>query len=952
MQAQDQFQVLTRSYNNQRTGANLSEKTLSPANVNAKQFGKLFMLPVDDQIYAGLLYATGVPIHGRKHNVVYAATVNNSVYAFDADTLGPPLWYRNFNEAGRPSRNTELGRACGNYNDFIGNIGIVGTPVIGPNHTMYFVTRTVEAGNTAQRLRAIDIATGADRPNSPQLIHATMAATGEDSVRSRLAFNAATANQRAALSYSDGTVYIAWASFCDTRPYHGWMMAYDATTLSQVGIFNATPNHNMGGIWMSGAGPAFDSSGNVYVSTGNGSYNGTSEFGESLVKLGKRHLQPLDFFAAANFNTLNEFDLDFGTQGPTMLPGTNRLIVGGKEGKVYLLDTANLGGVTAGDMQLSQVVQADDFSIRPTQSHHLHNAIPVWKGPRGLNMYVWGENDFLRAFRFDASTQTFLLPAVASADILPPMGMPSGMMTVSANGSEAGSGVVWATLPRAGDANQMTVPGNLYAFDAENLALLWSSTHPGDDTLNFAKGSPPIVANGKVYVASISNFVSVYGLKRPSPASQNLALNRTATGSAPCDPSQTPDKAFNGSAESGPTDKWCSSDPHPYLQVDMGANTNVGRFVVEHAGAGGDDFLLNTRDFNIQLSTDGKNWETAVTVWNNIQSITTHDIKPTSARYVRLNVVTPDQIAMNAANIYELQVFSALEPPPDATVLAARHLPTMPKKAALPPRSKVAVPSDVAAPGADAQTTTSGIAMKVLSPGSGTEQPAANDCVKVSFTAWERDGSVFSSSASTANTELICLNTAIVGIAEALKTMVVGEKRRIWVPADLTFTEGDHRHNNNQHRPEDEEIPPHKDLTFDVELLSILKAPATPADLLAPPDDAVKTASGLAFKVLKTGTGTTHPTVNSTVTVHFSGWTTKGKMFESTVMAGHSAEVLLSLAMAGWREGLPNLVVGDKARFWIPAALAYGVRPANRFNPGGDLVYDIELLAVHDPTVP
>src|SRR4029077_2670864 len=147
---------------------------------------------------------------------------------------------RNFNGTGRPSRNSEVGRACGTYNDFIGNIGIVGTPVIGPNQTMYFVTRTVEAGNTVQRLRAIDIASGRDRLNSPQIVHATVTAIGEDSVRSSLAFNAVTANQRAALAYSDGTVYIAWASFCDTRPYHGWMMAYDASTLTQVGVFNAT----------------------------------------------------------------------------------------------------------------------------------------------------------------------------------------------------------------------------------------------------------------------------------------------------------------------------------------------------------------------------------------------------------------------------------------------------------------------------------------------------------------------------------------------------------------------------------------------------------------------------------------------------------------------------------------------------------------------------------------
>src|SRR2546423_1952728 len=145
---QSHFQVLTRNYDNQRTGANVSEKVLKPANVNSSKFGKLFMLPVDDQIYAGLLFAADVPVAGRKHNVLYVATVNNSVYAFDADKAGNSLWHRNFNGAGRPTDHSEVGQACHTYNDFIGNIGIVGTPVIGPDHTMYFVTRTVASGAT------------------------------------------------------------------------------------------------------------------------------------------------------------------------------------------------------------------------------------------------------------------------------------------------------------------------------------------------------------------------------------------------------------------------------------------------------------------------------------------------------------------------------------------------------------------------------------------------------------------------------------------------------------------------------------------------------------------------------------------------------------------------------------------------------------------------------------
>ncbi|HEX7958299.1 MAG TPA: hypothetical protein VF493_00175, partial [Terriglobales bacterium] len=290
------FQVLTRNYDNQRTGSNVSEKVLKPSNVNSAKFGKLFMLPVDDQIYAGLLYASDVTVAGRKHNVLYAATVNNSVYAFDADKPGNPLWQRNFNGSGRPTDHKEVGQACHNYNDFIGKIGIVGTPVISPDRTMYFVTRTVESGGTVQRLHAIDIATGDERPNSPRVVEASVAGKGEGAVGPNVVFNSVTQNQRSALSVADGVVYVAWASFCDTRPYHGWMMSFDASTLQTVGVFNASPNGDRGGIWMSGAAPGFDSAGNLYVGTGNGSYDGKTEFGESVLKLKAKSLEPLDFF--------------------------------------------------------------------------------------------------------------------------------------------------------------------------------------------------------------------------------------------------------------------------------------------------------------------------------------------------------------------------------------------------------------------------------------------------------------------------------------------------------------------------------------------------------------------------------------------------------------------------------------------------------------------------------
>src|SRR5581483_572826 len=403
-----QVDVLTRNYNNQRTGTNLSEKVLNPANVNPSQFGKLFMLPVDDQIFAGILYVSNLPIAGGTHNVIYVATVNNTVYAFDADTFGPPLWQRNFNGTGRPTHNTDVGQACGTYRDFLGNgnfgsvanIGIVGTPVIDrTSGTMYFVTRTVEdpSATTIQRLRAIDIATGLDRPSSPQVIDqsVTVPGTGEDSNGTLVHFDPMTANQRPGLTLSQGVLYVGWSSYCDTHPYHGWVMSFDATSLARIAAFNTTPNAGGAAVWMSGAAPAIDAAGNLYVTTGNGTdNNGVTDFTESLLKLAPNTLTLQDFFTASNFNSLDNADLDFNPSGPVMLPGTNFVTTGAKEGKLYLVHTNNLGHLAAGDTQIQQVVQAVDLTVRGTGTHHIHNASPVWSSPEGLNVYVWGENDF------------------------------------------------------------------------------------------------------------------------------------------------------------------------------------------------------------------------------------------------------------------------------------------------------------------------------------------------------------------------------------------------------------------------------------------------------------------------------------------------------------------------------------------------------------------------------
>ncbi|PYX88031.1 MAG: hypothetical protein DMG67_18100, partial [Acidobacteria bacterium] len=256
--ASAQVSVLTQHNNNQRTGANLNETTLNTSNVNGNQFGLLFKLAVDDQVWASPLYVAALSIGGVTHNVVYVATSNNTVFAFDADRGGTALWSRNFNNGGRPTDHTEVGTGgfCNPYVDMVGHIGIVGTPVIDSStNTMYFVARTVEGGGTVQRLHAIDITTGNDRAQ------VVIQANGFDPV---------VHNQRPALTLSQGVVYIAWSSYCDFGGYHGFVMGYDASTLQQVHVFNDTPGGSQGGIWQAGQGASVDSNGDLYWETGNG----------------------------------------------------------------------------------------------------------------------------------------------------------------------------------------------------------------------------------------------------------------------------------------------------------------------------------------------------------------------------------------------------------------------------------------------------------------------------------------------------------------------------------------------------------------------------------------------------------------------------------------------------------------------------------------------------------
>jgi hypothetical protein len=369
VRAQNFADVTTYHNDNARTGQNLNETILTPANVNSTQFGLLFIAPtIDGYVYAQPLYLSNVTLPGQgAHNVVFVATEHDSVYAFDADTYGSPLWHVNFLSSGGTTvvstvPNSDLGTG-----DIVPEIGITGTPVIDPKTgTLYLVAKTKETTGTTstyvQRLHALDVTTGQECPGSPVVIQASVPGTGLGNSNGTLAFNALRENQRPALLLLNGIVYIAWASHGDIDPYHGWLIGYNATTLQQVAVFNTTPNGTRGGIWQGGGGPAADSSGNIYFMTGNGTFSapnlGTGiDYGDSFLKLSTSGgLSVLDWFTPYNESTLEQGDADLGAGGVLLLPdsvGSNahqHLMVGsGKQGTIYLVDRGDGSTQTMGE---------------------------------------------------------------------------------------------------------------------------------------------------------------------------------------------------------------------------------------------------------------------------------------------------------------------------------------------------------------------------------------------------------------------------------------------------------------------------------------------------------------------------------------------------------------------------------------------------------------------------
>ena len=525
------------------TGQNLQERLLTPALLRSGRFGLLFRIPVDAgvgpniphnlsgaEIYAQPLYLAGMPLPGgSRRNVLFVATEHDSVYAFDADT-GVVLWKRTDFVDGQTRR-----PFWGN-SDLQPEIGITGTPVIDPvTGTLYVVVLTMENGGAApsnfhQRLCALDCATGMNKfaPGFPVEITATSTGTEGRPESGPITFRPDLENQRCGLVLNDGKVYVAWASYRDQGPYHGWLIAYDARSGAVRATFNDSPSADRdgAGIWQSGGSPSVDAAGNVYVSAGNGVFDvPTGNWGECFLKLDGETLKVKDYFCPFNHVGLDRGDADLGTSGLLLLPdsvGSSRhrhlMFSGGKVGMLSLVDRDALGKFDPARNNVVQEIEVPADGDGNTSKH--------WYGLYSVPAYFNGAVYYLRTGEYlkrvpIASGHLEELQTVSNASQR--FGFPGATPSVSANGSD--NGIVWATesyYPTGLNMQDHADPGRLrlHAYDAATLDELYNSgdtapTIDGTVYRNFMKFNSPTITNGHVYVATAGSIL-VYGVKSPA----------------------------------------------------------------------------------------------------------------------------------------------------------------------------------------------------------------------------------------------------------------------------------------------------------------------------------------------------------------------------------------------------------------------------------------------------
>jgi len=502
-----QVNVLTANYGNERTSANLNETILTTANVVPGTFGKIATVPVDGQIYAQPLYVNGVNIPGYGvRNVVYVATMNNSVFAIDGDIREASrdrsktgiLWHVNLGPA--------VPSSVINFKDIQPLIGILSTPVIDPTeNAMYVVAETYQGGQPAFFLHALDLSDGHEKLNGPIQMTATVPGDGDGAQNGMLFLDPTQHLQRPGLLLLNGAIYAGFGSVFDRFPFHGWILAYDAGDLQhRLSVLNVTPQGASGGIWQSGRGLAADAAGNIYAASGNGDNDGVVNFGEAFIRLSPS-LEVLDWFAPADWHSLSNVDYDLGSLGPVLVPNSTLLVGGDKANNMYLVDRQDMGHLGVAGAAAPQIFQA-------VTGDGIFN-IALWNQDQGPIAYLVADGSQTLAYRIAAgqfSEQPFSATSVNSD-------YPFQGIAISANGGAAGTGILWMT---AGDHYTPGVPGTLYAFDAMNLNnLLWTSGMNARDNLGaFAKFTTPTIANGRVYVATFSNTLAVYGLLPRIPA--------------------------------------------------------------------------------------------------------------------------------------------------------------------------------------------------------------------------------------------------------------------------------------------------------------------------------------------------------------------------------------------------------------------------------------------------
>jgi hypothetical protein len=496
--------VWTNHNDNGRTGAKLDETQLTPESVGSDRFGLLFRRPVEGQIYAQPLWVPSIEIGGRSRNVVYVATQHDMLYAFDADdeAASTPLWSRSL---GTPAPVSEVSDESPVFCTRFLNpeVGITGTPVIDVARGVLYVVAFVRrgAGDFVHRLHAVDLRTGADRVAAVD-IEATAPGAGyqgqplcydptrpdawdapcNDSVSGKLTLVPKKHLQRPGLLLAGDAIFVGFASYCDLDPYHGWLLAYDGGTLEKRATYVTTPDGIRGGIWQSGQAPTADESGDVYLESGNGTFSSTAppkNVGDTFVRLrlDGSTLSVVDWFTPWNASALDEGfnDLDLGSTGVLLVPGADRLIGGSKEGKLYVIDRRSMGHYDPkSDDHIVQWLQATAPPASPGEWNNLHGSPVHFRGDDGEWIYVWGENDVLRAFAFDRVAGR-LSTTPTQGPTMAPKGMPGGMLAISANGTR--DGVLWASMPRMGDASVATVDGVLRAYDARDVRHeLWMAT--------------------------------------------------------------------------------------------------------------------------------------------------------------------------------------------------------------------------------------------------------------------------------------------------------------------------------------------------------------------------------------------------------------------------------------------------------------------------------------------